>query len=319
MDPKVTIEVLEEIRSMSQDLHTTTKDDQITTNMGTNMRTSDETSTDMKVEVPEQEESELKRLQQEIIDSSIFDIDNSSPEEVLSASKIMIDEHKSNTPKQENQDGQKKNKGKQVEPITYSEAMKAHNNCMTDLPEILEQIDKGLRNVLPYPVPIEERQHLLLMIKALRKIYKFDKLHESYLDLSCRDLSDYPKNLTDEELNRMIEKVNKLAEVHINSLEVNDVQKAQLEQIYNVNRQIEDTFEEDKRADKIVLQGVRKPNQGVQQMLNTEADTDDLKTKCSQPNIKETNIQWLAKVNKTNNAHRIYKKAVYKNNNKKTM
>ncbi|KAF0552560.1 hypothetical protein F8M41_021628 [Gigaspora margarita] len=80
----------------SKDLYTTTKNNQITTNAGTNMGTSDKTSTNIEVKIPEWEESELKRLQQEIIDSSIFDIDDSSPEEALSAFEMMIDKHKLN-------------------------------------------------------------------------------------------------------------------------------------------------------------------------------------------------------------------------------
>ncbi|KAF0552561.1 hypothetical protein F8M41_021629 [Gigaspora margarita] len=76
--------------------------------------------------------------------------------------------------------------------------VQAHNNCMTNFSETLEQMDEGLRNMLLHPVPIEERQHLIPMIKALRKVHKFDKLYESYLDLPCRDLSDDPKDLADE-------------------------------------------------------------------------------------------------------------------------
>ncbi|CAG8765101.1 10694_t:CDS:1, partial [Gigaspora margarita] len=59
------------------------------------------------------------------------------------------------------------------------------------------QIDKELRRALPYSVPIKERQYLLPMIKVLRKEHKFDRLHESYLDIPCRDLSDDSKDLTD--------------------------------------------------------------------------------------------------------------------------
>ncbi|CAG8823327.1 34758_t:CDS:2, partial [Gigaspora margarita] len=104
MDPKGTIEVLKEIKNKQreQTIKKTKKnhieavnldDDWTTTNMRINVKTSTKASMNMKVEVPGWKESELKKLQQEIINSSIFDIDNPSSEEAFPISEQAQIEH----------------------------------------------------------------------------------------------------------------------------------------------------------------------------------------------------------------------------------
>ncbi|CAG8851353.1 11645_t:CDS:1, partial [Gigaspora margarita] len=69
---------------------------------------------------------------------------------------------------------------------------------MSELSERPEEIDEDLKLVLPYAIPIKEREHLVPTIRVLRKIYRFEKLYKSYIDLLCRNLPENPNELVDE-------------------------------------------------------------------------------------------------------------------------
>ncbi|CAG8746849.1 37595_t:CDS:2 [Gigaspora margarita] len=68
---------------------------------------------------------------------------------------------------------------------------------MSELSESPEEIDEDLKLVLPYAIPIKEREHLVLTIRALRKIHRFERLYELYMDLPCRNLPENPNELVD--------------------------------------------------------------------------------------------------------------------------
>ncbi|CAG8851333.1 7142_t:CDS:1, partial [Gigaspora margarita] len=48
---------------------------------------------------------------------------------------------------------------------------KTYNESILELLESLEEIEKDLKLVLPYAIPIKEGEHLVPTIRALRKIY----------------------------------------------------------------------------------------------------------------------------------------------------
>src|SRR6185437_5386224 len=49
------------------------------------------------------------------------------------------------------------------------------------IPEMPKDIPEEIRNILPFELPIKNRANLRAAIVALRKIYKFTRLPESYL------------------------------------------------------------------------------------------------------------------------------------------
>ncbi|CAG8778026.1 24633_t:CDS:2, partial [Gigaspora margarita] len=227
------------------EIKTKTDEDETTTNVKTNEETC------MKMEIVEFNREEL-------LESSVFDIEDPILKNTQPISEILIDKPGPLIVGNNNRDTKEIDKKKAMQPIyivrqlkdweckvikkrirdkkiefdnetwhynMLLEALKnketlyeirlilteTYNENMLKLPKRPEDIDKDLKLVLPNAILIKERKHLVLTIRALRKIHRFEKLHESYMDLPCKDLPENPNELIDE-LKKffLIKKVTKL-------------------------------------------------------------------------------------------------------------
>src|ERR1051325_8576341 len=71
----------------------------------------------------------------------------------------------------------------------------AHTQLLMPLPPTPAQIDPAIQNILPFPLPIQDRNLTRATVLALRKIFSFEKLPETYFATLLEPLPDDPSKL----------------------------------------------------------------------------------------------------------------------------
>ncbi|CAG8647516.1 26850_t:CDS:2 [Gigaspora margarita] len=90
----------------------------------TNVRTNEKTCMEIEIEESEKKDPDHKKQQQELLESSMFDIEDPSSENTYLTSEMLIDKPGLSTVRNNNRDTKQINKGKVVQPISYSKAVK---------------------------------------------------------------------------------------------------------------------------------------------------------------------------------------------------
>ncbi|CAG8737343.1 17457_t:CDS:1, partial [Gigaspora rosea] len=74
----------------------------------------------------------------------------------------------------------------------------ARSNIMYKLPENPISLDTELKKLLLYALPLKHRDLIIPTVIVLRKMYRFEKLNESYLNLLEISLPISPEDLREE-------------------------------------------------------------------------------------------------------------------------
>ena len=83
--------------------------------------------------------------------------------------------------------------------LTFEETCKllneAYSQLLILLPISLDQIDQSIKEILPFPLLIEDRKYTRAIVLALYKIYTFDQLNDNYFVNPIIPLSDNSDDL----------------------------------------------------------------------------------------------------------------------------
>ena len=70
-----------------------------------------------------------------------------------------------------------------------------HSELLQPLPEFPQLISQEIRDALPYSIPLENRLNTRVVVEALRKGFKFDKLNDNYFVHTLVDIPEDPSKL----------------------------------------------------------------------------------------------------------------------------
>lgn len=79
--------------------------------------------------------------------------------------------------------------------MAHSRLLDVHAELLEPLPQSPILIDHAIHEVLPYAIPIQNCSNTEPVVIALRKVFVFERLLETYFAYALKDIPDDPANL----------------------------------------------------------------------------------------------------------------------------